>query len=549
MCLIAHDKITSHDMTHGHFSAQSFITQKRLERSPHKSITNRLTTTIINMIAIVTFVAAFAAVAFAMVSPEQFLDLLVFVVHPNNVTYSLDHAPHMINVAIVTAMWTMTPTLVLVDRVLSARTYLGKLFVIASWVTSLFVIEEICNIELLGTELFTAVLVVAAAYLLAFLRFPLMIKIVFLLSCRIMGIILRTFSFVTRLIVKYFIRLILAPLVLQMLVKDFLQVMPTNLPRFGLIVFVGSSSAVLLYEIGNKLYQLALRGFGVLTDAIASSIVPLPPAADTSESSDYIARLPLVSQEETSVTGQSSSGVVENGVVPPPPRRSIHWLGDDVVSGHFVSIQEAGRRTACRKLYKLVDGNYDLQWRAQRALQVLVPLFQRFKRDNPLRLRSWSDYEMMFNECKLYEQGIDMIFLEMKLRAEFLPNPSLTIVQRTWEDAVDNAVIAIQEAAVEPGARAQDEADAKPRVEEEDRVEAPAEVPAVELEEPVAFDQPDAMEERELNEEEAPVEVKKRRRRRSEAAKLNSQLGSYWVTPNRLRRGTRVRRQPERYTP
>ena len=137
--------MTSHDMTHDHFSALSFITQKRLERSSHKSITNRLTTTIINMIAIVAFVVAFAAVAFAMVSPEQCLDLLVLVFHPNNVTYaySFDHAVHMINVAIVTAMWTMFPTLILVDRVLSARTYLGKLFAIASWVTSLFVVEEI----------------------------------------------------------------------------------------------------------------------------------------------------------------------------------------------------------------------------------------------------------------------------------------------------------------------------------------------------------------------------------------------------------------------
>ena len=524
------------------------------------------------MFAIVAFVVAFAAVAFAMVSPDMCLDLLVWVFHPNNSWYSLDHALHMINVAIVTAMWTMIPTLILVDRVLSVRTYLGKLFVIATWVTSLFVIEEICNIELLSPELFIAVLVVAAMYLLAFLRFPLMIKIVFLLSRRIMGLILRTFSFVTRLIVNS-IRLIIAPLVLQMLVKDFLQVMPTNLPIFGLIVVVGSSSAILLYEI----LQLALRGFDVLTDAIASNIVHLPPA-DTSESSDYIARLPLVLH--------------------------VSWA-QDVVSGHIVSMKEAGRRTAFRKLCSMVDGNYEKQWRARRALKGLVPLMKRFRRNHPLRLRSWSDFELMFRECKLYEQGIDMIFLEMKLRAEFLPTPSLTIVQRTWEDAVfDDADIVIQEAAVEPiGARAQEEADAMPRIEEEDRlVEAAVEVLAAE--EPVAFDQPDAMEERELIEEaavepigaraqeeadamprieeedrlvEAAVEVLaaeepvafdqpdameereqeedvpapsvKRRRRRSEVAKLSSQLGSYWVTPSRPRRGARVRRQPERYKP
>ena len=152
----------------------------------------------------IAFAVAFAAVAFAMASPEQCLNLLVWVFHPNNTTsYSLDHAVHMINVAIVTAMWTMIPTLILVDRVLYARTYLGKLFVIATWVTSLFVVEEICYIELLSPGLFVAVLAVAAMYLLAFLRIPLMIKIVFLLSRRIMGFLLRTFSFVSRLIVKF----------------------------------------------------------------------------------------------------------------------------------------------------------------------------------------------------------------------------------------------------------------------------------------------------------------------------------------------------------
>ena len=496
-----------------------------LDRSSHKSITNRLTTPIIIMFAMFAFVVAFAAVAIAMVSPEQCLDLLVWIFHPNMTVYSLDHAVHMINVAIVTAMWTMIPTLILVDRVLYTHTYLGKLFVIATWVTSLFVIEEICYIELLSPELFVAVLVVAAMYLLAFLRFPLMIKIVFLLSRRIMGIILRTFSFLSRLIVKTFslvsrlivklISLIIAPLVLQMLVRDFLQVMSQfNLPRFGLIVVVGSSSAMLLHEI----LQLALRRFDELTDAIASDIVPLPPAANTSESADYIDSLPLVLH--------------------------VSWP-DQVVSRHFVSVKEAGRRAAFGRLCAMVDGNYYLQRRARRALKVIVPLFHRFRRDHPLRLRSWSDYQKMLRECILYQQSIDILVLEMKLRAEFLPNPSLAIVHRTWVDAAFvNADIVIQEAAAEPiGARAQVEADAMPRIEEEDRVEAPVEVLAAE--EPVAFDQPDAVEQ----EEDVPApRTKQRRRRRSEAAKLNSQLGSYWVTPS-PRRGARVRRQPERYTP
>ncbi len=65
------------------------------------------------MIAIVTFafVVAFAAVAFAMVSQDMCLDVLVWYFFPNNSYNSssssldLDHAAHMmINVAILTAM-------------------------------------------------------------------------------------------------------------------------------------------------------------------------------------------------------------------------------------------------------------------------------------------------------------------------------------------------------------------------------------------------------------------------------------------------------------
>ena len=85
---------------------------------------------------------------------------------------------------------------------------------------------------------------------------------------------------------------------------------------------------------------------------------------------------------------------------------------------------------------------------------------------------------------------------------------------------------------------------------EEDRIiQAPVEVLAVLVAGEPALEQPCAMEEREEEEEDVPVPSSKRRRRRSEAATLNSQLGKYWVIPTRPRRGTRVRRQPERYTP
>ena len=56
----------------------------------------------------------FAVVAFAMTSPEMCLDVLVWYFFPNNNSSSLDHAPHMINVAIATTMWYMLPVMLLV---------------------------------------------------------------------------------------------------------------------------------------------------------------------------------------------------------------------------------------------------------------------------------------------------------------------------------------------------------------------------------------------------------------------------------------------------
>ena len=525
----------------------------------------------------------FAVVAFAMTSPEMCLDVLVWYFFPNNNSSSLDHAPHMINVAIATAMWYMLPVMVLVEMLLFARTYLGKVFAIATWITSLFVVEEMFYIELLRPDLFVAVLALSAMYLLAFLRVPLMIKITFLLIARIMGIVLRTFRFVTRLIVVYLIHLILAPLVLPMVVQNILRVMSnSNLPTFGMFVIVGSSFAILLllYGIGKKLLQLALRVFDVLLDAIVSVIDPLPPAADEEESAAYIARLPLAPQ--------------------------VRWP-DDVVSGHFVLKHEAGRFAAWQAILRNREENYKMRWRAQGALLDLVPLFDRFKRDHPRRFRSWSNYEKMLRECKLYEQGIDVIFLEMKLRAEFRSTPLLAMVQETWKTSAFNNAEMIEEAAVEPVARAREDTDATPQIQGKDRldrhIQAAVEVLAVEkpvafdkpvameervhtieeaavepvararedadatpqiqgedrliqaavevlaVEEPVAFDQPVAMEEREQEEENVPTPIVKRRRRRSEVASLNSELGKYWACSSRPRRGAQARKELERYKP
>ncbi len=92
----------------------------------------------------------------------------------------------------------------------------------------------------------------------------------------------------------------------------------------------------------------------------------------------------------------------------------------------------------------------------------------------------------MFFPPKLFEQGIDMLLLEMKLLAEFEPSFALRIVRETWEDAAYDDMEEIEEAAVEP---VREDADARPRIEVE--VNAPEEVVAVE--EPIDFDQLDVV--------------------------------------------------------
>jgi len=253
---------------------------------------------------------------------------------------------------------------------------------------------------------------------------------------------------------------------------------------------------------------------------------------------------------------------------------------------HFVPMREEGR-CDWRAIRAVVDDNYAMHWKAQDAFRDLDSVYNRFKRDNPHRFRSWSDYQKRLTECKLFEQGIDMLLLEMKLLAEFDPSPALRIVRETWEDAAYDDMEEIEEAAVEP---AREDADARPRIEVE--VNAAAEVEAVQepidfiqtdvtafdhveeieeaaveparedadarprievevnaaaeveaVQEPIDFIQLDVVEE----EEEEPLPNVCRRRRKSEAARLNSELGKYWDCPQR--RSGRARVQPVRYEP
>lgn len=54
--------------------------------------------------------------------------------------------------------------------------------------------------------------------------------------------------------------------------------------------------------------------------------------------------------------------------------------------------------------------------KAQRALKELTRLWNQLRQQHPHRL---SEYQQVFDECVLFEQGMDIICLEMRLRAEF----------------------------------------------------------------------------------------------------------------------------------
>ena len=581
-------------------------------------------------VATVAFAIFFAAVAITMVLPEMSSDTLVWYFIPNN---SLNPAGRVqlfylnpSNADIAALMFSTLPTLALINVLLSFRTHLAKILIILTWIVSLFILEEIFFIELLRPELFVAVLVLSAMYLLAFLRIPLVIKIAFLLIGRIMVICLRTFSFASHLIVKIMFYSIIAQLlVLEMLVEELLRMMisNSNLPTFGLVVYVGSSLILLSHRIGKKLQQLALRVFDVITDAIASWIVPLPPAANTVAAADVIALLPPATQEEETPVAprspQQTVGHPQNVIVHRrQPTKGVSWSDGPFVdtrfrpyyqSGHTISsrlftenksdrrlLEKHARNFGCvmdelvgllpgvhfvplreegrcdwRAIRAVVDDNYALHWNAQGAFRNLISVYNRFKRDHPHRFRSWSDYQKRLTECKLFEQGIDMLLLEMKLLAEFEPSRALRIVRETWEDAAYDDMEEIEEAAVEP---IREDADARPRIEVE--VNAPEEFVAVE--EPIDFDQLDVAEEEEethrveevvefVPQDETVEEVQcydvghvptdpvvLRSRRTSlqrEAAALSCDLGTYWseASPRRLRRSTRARKEPDRFIP
>jgi hypothetical protein len=200
------------------------------------------------------------------------------------------------------------------------------------------------------------------------------------------------------------------------------------------------------------------------------------------------------------------------------------------------------RRHAFLELLSRVDDNYGLEDRAQSALAELTLLHNELKGQYPRRFRPYSNYEQLFEECVLFEQGIDIIMLEIKLRAEFNPKKALDVVRNTMEEAEmedDEAVDPIED-------RAEANAPAALEVPPQQAVI----LPVVDNDEfQVDFDN-DCGGGEEV-EEDTPVVCRRRRSKTS----LHSDLGSYWSAPLGKRTGTkrrtsnRVRRKPERFEP
>jgi len=212
----------------------------------------------------------------------------------------------------------------------------------------------------------------------------------------------------------------------------------------------------------------------------------------------------------------------------------------------FYVDKDPSRREHFRQLCRRVDGNYALEDRAQSALAELTLLYNELKEQHPKRFRSWSNHHQLYEDCVLFEQGMDIIMLEIKLKAEFDRNEALELVADTMAET-EEVEEEVDEAADPTEANAPDDIDALLDVEER-RVEFDPE-----NDEAATFDIQDVDGvDVEAEEAQAPFQPPARRRRRcrNEAASLATQLGEYWkVPPTARRRSMRVRREPQWYKP
>ena len=140
----------------------------------------------------------------------------------------------------------------------------------------------------------------------------------------------------------------------------------------------------------------------------------------------------------------------------------------------FLAVLRRGKQLLWQSWYDVV-ASFEAASKDEEAadtpLTSLIKVYDIFKSNHPLRFRKWSRYEKKLKECKLHENFVDMLFLEMELRAEFRSTPLLRLVQRTWEEAAfDRMEERFEEAAEDP-----DGADALSLMgeEEDDRAAVP----------------------------------------------------------------------------
>ena len=90
------------------------------------------------------------------------------------------------------------------------------------------------------------------------------------------------------------------------------------------------------------------------------------------------------------------------------------------ISGLTTQVSQTPRDPSRRQFFgdlcRRVPHSYVMKSKAQRALKELTRLWNQLRQQHPHRL---SEYQQVFDECVRFEQGMDIISLEMRLRAEF----------------------------------------------------------------------------------------------------------------------------------
>ena len=472
--------------------------------------------------------------------------------------------PSASELAAVTAIFHVLPFLALISVWLSANTHLMKCMACIGWTISLFLLEEMVqpSVELLPSGVFVAVIALSVFHMFAFLRIHVLLYYAMFFAGKIIGYPLR----LLQLAFRPSVCVIISPLIMHMLIEDvvnpFIHIAcQYNIHSFGLFVvgvssgchvlkkmlwlarrfygwivistfFITAAHHPVLWNLVTMIGFLAISAATVL--AIVAALEILAIAVKT-----VLAWLLRMGQEQMHVL-RPHQPLVE--MHPVPHRLSITW--SDGLQVSFVEIDPT-RHQAFTELNRRVDGNYQLESRAQSALEELNLFYNELKQQYPRRFRQWSKFEQLYEDCVHFEQGIDILFLELKLRAEFDANDAIQCVSNTLEEAEEDSAFENDhdEAAEEANVPAEVEAaDVHMPLHQEDAL-----LPIDNDEFEANFDNHDGGVEEDVEEVVAPPPVRRRRRRRRDD--LATELGEYWKPPTGRRRSSRVRREPQWYQP